>query len=628
MRITLQPVALGRLVIFKGFQAGSRYERFRRLEVLSGDSARLAFQGFSLAGGGVKQAFLGSEYELLVDGKKVATTKVTAGMQEAAFEFGLSDIAPGWHQLGIEGLAGGETCPAWWVYVKRGMVNEPAFIPVVRGTYELAKRADGVHAWAQAPARYNPLAKPLVPRGYPAFDAAVPRSDLHCSQLVPVRNGDVHRPNIDPSGIVSSFDSQSYFWSDFIAAKPRVPVLDGPRGVGTLCMTTHAAVGNGPRGNVFVCDPWRVARVAADGTITTLVGYRHKGLPTHWENEPVVELVGDWSGVPPERRGFHELWGMAWDERTVVINEAAAPLPHENNEKPHAVGPVMFVADSQRNRVCRVEFSPVAHNVPPRVTEFITGIADPWDVVCQGGVLYVSERQSHRIAAYDATTGAYLRTLVQGPAMSSIDRYRKIVRGASMAILQAQSCVGPEGLYLLDDWLYFGSAAQGQVRRLHVTTGVLELVCAVPMDNNSQFVKLAVSDGTFGPKGTVFTTTWSAKEGGLPAATLPNGTRWKWSTGSVGSGAWSDFGYASAVAVSQGRLVCGGVTEGLLAISRRQAGDQMASAEVTRGAEAYAARALHLLHGDNGFGFYGLQLPWGVSSDIDAFLTFHGHSPH
>jgi outer membrane protein assembly factor BamB len=345
----------------------------------------------------------------------------------------------------------------------------------------------------------------------------------------------------------------------------------------------------------------------------------------HWHDPAEVELVGDWSAVPAARRGFHELWGMAWDERTLAVNTAAPPIPSEGNQQPHTVGPTAFVADTQNNRVCKLEFSPTNRSAPCKVSEFITGISDPWDVVYYEGILYVSERLSHRIAAYDAITGQYIKTIVSGNPLAGVSAAREVVRLASLTSIRAERCVAPEGLYRVDDWLYFGSKAMAQVRRIDLRTGALETVAVVPTDDNSKFVKFAVSDGTFGPKGTLFTCTFSNAQYGLSASILPNGDTWWWFSNSGGTGQWSEFVYPSAVAIGQGRLLLGGANEGLLMITRRSAGDTELSEAAVRGAQEFNSRGLNLLHGESAFGFYGLPLPWGVSSDIDAFLTAHGH---
>lgn len=644
-RITLLKLNLNSVVCLKWFHQDSRYERYRRLQVLKDPVVQVPFHHFDFGGGGVPIPLKGSRYTLHVDDVQVASVDVAAGAKEGTFAANLGAVADGWRKLEIRGLGPGETSPPWYAFVKHGAgsAGDQAFTPVVRGTYELIQRADGWHAWALAPGRYNPAPKPLARREYPPFSEVIPRAEWNCMQLVPARFGDSHRPSRNADGVLTSFDMQAYFWSDLVALKPRLPSLDGPRGVGTISMVTHVSLGTAapdgrPRNSMYVCDPWRVAKITEDGTITTLVGWRHNGLPSYWGDPPVLELVGDWSAIPEERRGFHELWGLAWDERTLPINESAARIPSENNEKPHVVGPVMFLSDTQNNRIVKCEFSATRHGVP-RVTEFVTNSLDAWDVVCDSGVIYVSERKAQRIAAYDATTGAFIRTVVQGRALATVSAVRFVVRSATLAVIRAEPCVMPEGLYKLpgDPWLYFGSLAMAQVRRVHLTTGEVQTVCDVPTDGNSTYFKIAVSDGSFGPRGTVFVWSWSNAQYGYPYTHLPPGSsftdwegtsqRWKWQEGTASVGQWQGFNYATAGAVGAGRLVCGGASEGLLVISRRQPGDLGSSEAVQRGAREYSTRGLSLLYGHNGFGYYGLPLPWGASSNLDAFFRFHGHAP-
>lgn len=639
----LQQLNMGGLVAFKGYIGINRYERHQRLQVYDGDRAEIPFHAFTFTTGGTQIPFRGSRYGLLVNGVELAVVNVLPGSKEAVFDLDLIGLETGWKKLEITGLTDGETCPTWFAFVKRGTVGEQPFTPVVRGTYEIAMSRTGVSAYALAPGRYAPRAAPLTRREYTPFDSVLQRGSINCTQLVPHRHGDIRRPNVNKDGVQSSFDTQAYHWYDMVAKMPKTALLDGPRGVGTLAMTTHVEIGKAapdgrPRNNLYACDPWRVCKVAEDGTIKTLVGYRHREILSYWQDPAQVELVGDWSAVPEERRGFHELWGMAWDERSLTIDESAPRIPEENNDKPHLSGPVMFLADSQNNRICKVEFSATSHTVAPKVTEFVPNSADAWDVVYYDGVIYVTERKAHRIAAYDATTGEYLRTVIQGRALANVDKSRFIQRGGSLETLRAEPCVAPEGLYKLPDdpWLYFASFAQAQVRRVHLVTGELQVVCDVPINGNSIFCKIAVGDGSFGPRGTVFVWSWQNGQYGFPYIWLPEGStfknwqgairEWKWYEGDDGYGQWSGFQYATAGAVGQGRLVCGGVEEGLLVLSRAQLDDLAITDSIRRGGAEFSARGLDLLHGHHGFGFYGLPLPWGVSADIDAYLEFYGHA--
>ena len=208
--------------------------------------------------------------------------------------------------------------------------------------------------------------------------------------------------------------------------------------------------------------------------------------------------MGDWSSIPPERRGFAQPWGMAWDPRTLVINEQAAPIPSENNEKPHVLGPALYISDTYRNRVVKLEYSATAHGIPPKVTEFITGLNQPWDVIAVGMQLYVSDRMNNAIKVFDMDTAALVKTI---------------------------PVVQPEGMALLDGWLYYGSIKSKSIRKINLATvqDVLITDPTVPgskmdffINGTSRFMKIAVSDGSFGPRGMIAYTTWSNSYNGYP----------------------------------------------------------------------------------------------------------------
>jgi hypothetical protein len=635
---------MARVVVPGKWIDGGRYERFQHLEVFKKELSRIQLKGFSFTAGGLAVPLGSSKYNLVIDGNNVSET-----VPGTPFVVDFTSFNEGWHKVEVTGLAEGETSPVWWVYILDSAVARlQPFIPVVKGTYEIVNGSP-VSAFALADSSLRPKALPIAKRNPVPFDIPLNRSSLTATQLVPVRSGDLHRPCLSANGIVSSFDKQNYFWDQMVSKLPSVALLDGPRGVGTVAMVTHAEVGSSTNadgsivGNIYFCDPWRMGRVSPTGTVTTLVGFRHKGMPGQWQDvssmeRANLELVGDWSSIPVERRGLHELWGMSWDERTLVVDDEAEPIASDGNRKPHKFGPVAFLSDTQNNRILKVEFNPTSHTAPAKVTEFITDLGDPWDVVCDNGILYVSQRGNHKISSYDATTGAFIKDICSGANLASVDRNRFVRRLAADVVIQAQACVAPEGLYKLkgDDWLYFGSFAMKQVKRVNLLTGAIEVMCNVPVDGNSQFIKLAVSDGSFGPKGTIFTWSWSNSQFGYPFTWLPSdgpkfvrwsgpSQHWSWYEQEGGSGIWNQFAYGTAGGVGKGFLVCGGAGEGLQLISQKQVGDLSQTAGTIRGAKEYKDKSLHLLHGHNGYGYYGLPLPWGESQDLDDYLTLCGH---
>lgn len=618
---------MGRMVLLRAYFEGGRYERYQRVVVLKGSSARLPFFGYNWTGNAAARPLSQTLYHLLVDGQVAASASVPAGASTGEFELDLSRMTPGWRELQIQG-GPDETSPALPVFVQgQGSMPPPEdTVPVSLGTYGLVFESPSLHWVGRVPARSRPTTLALSSRPTPHTSEVLNRGQLIQTRLVPTRPNDLHRLRRTGEGLLVTMNTQWYFWTDFIARTPAVPLLDGPRGVGSIGMATHLQVG---RRSVYFCDPWRVGKVLEDGTVQTLAGFRHQPVPTLGATAtPELELVGDWSAVAPSRRGFHELWGLAWDERTLAVNEAAAPIPAEHNEKPHLVGPVAFVADTQNNRVCRLEFQPDRRDLPVKVTEFIVGLADPWDVVCHRGVLYVSERTAHRISAFDATTGQSLGPLLQGPDLASLTPQRFVSRRAPRDAVRMAQIVAPEGLALLDDWLYFGSRAMEQVRRVRLDDRRVEVVADVPMDNNSNFAKIAVSDGTFGPRGSVFIAHWSVLNYGFPHAFQPDGREWRYLFGGQEYGPPFTFSsYPTAVAVGDGKLVTASATEGLNMLSRALPSDvRVDRARHEAGAKKYLARGLNLLHGHAGWGFYGLPLPWGLDDDIDYFLSTEGHA--
>lgn len=653
-KILTRTLNLERAVTFQALHAiYTPYERFQRLLVLKSARERVQILGVNLGSGqGGRRALSGTEYTLLCDGKPVATQQAPAGAASLDFMVDTTQIEHGWRLFDIDCRGSGESAQVLPVFVMRKAVTEqPPFMWTIRAEFERAVRGQpNVMAAAKVPARFAPRAVPITTKRRYANVPVIERKLLHCEMLVPVKFGDMYRPNVNRDGIMSTFDCQAYTWSQFHGPYPLVALLDGPRGVGTVSALTHVmtseAVINGvQRRSVYATDPWRVVRISEDGTISTLAGYRSKGnMLRHWSDaekmprdefgKHAVELVGDWSAVPGDRRGFHELWGLAWDTRTVTVDPKLPLIPNDTAggelQQQHP-DPVLFAADTQRNRICRIQFDHASHATPAKVTEFITGLLDPWDVVYADGLLFVSERKSHRICAYDATTGARVRVVVQGQPLATVDVNREVIT-PNVPAAQAAACVAPEGLAFQDGWLYFGSKAQAQIRRVRPDGSELEVVRPVEITGNSKFVKLALSDGTFGPRGASLTWTWSNADGGGPEVWSPapgskklTDTIW-WGMAQGGTGDWTlRSGYATAGCASHGQLLNSNMLEGLSRVTASQSGDVAETPAVATGRQQYMGRFLHLVHGIDGFGYYGLPLPWGETPEIDAYLTFCGH---
>jgi hypothetical protein len=652
IEINRRAVNLASVLLFDGFHRSSRYERYQRLQELTGSTAEIKFRLFDLASGGVELPIPAGVYELLVDDVVQTSVTMPGGTTLGTFTLDITGLDDGWRILDIVRVAlPSQSAAQWAVFVNKagGTVAAQDEIPVMTGSYDLSHSLVD-HMWAWVPSTFDPAEHPLPDRTCPSFSTADAATTFYRTNMVMDRKENIHRTSVNTRGIRTTFNNQNYEFGDMVREYPTFHLLDGPRGVGTLMMPTHIMVDR--HGGAYCLDPWRVVRVGSDGTVTTRCGYRHYEPPHNYGEVPRVpedmELLGDWSAIPLERRGFHELWGGAFDLLTVAFANLDTGAPQQLNsvngelEHPHSVGPRLFVADSQRNRICLLTFTRDSFTAEPVVTEFLPGLLDPWDVVwspgteegLSTGVLYISERTGHKITCYNAVTGAFIRTVVSGLPLATVTDNRFVVRTAPLDTIRLEDVVAPEGLYLQGGYLYYGSMAMGEVRRVHLTTGVIEVMCRPTISLElSHFVKIAVSDGTFGPLGTIFTVTFS-NQSSFPQAFLPNtgpaGTSWAY-RGDVpflmsGKGGWRSLGYPTAVGVGNGRMYCGSTQEGLVRISKVQTGDPTANeTKYNSGANEWKERGYRVVYGDEGFGYQSLPLPWGVHEDIDYFLAWNGH---
>lgn len=627
------------------FAAGAAYDRAQRVTIAKGSSWMVNIVNYLTATQGGFSPLASAGYTVLVDGvEKVRITRPSIGAFRAGALLPLDDIPEGRHRLDLRPDDGPEVCLPWWIYRQVGATPLPQTdMPVVMAAYDMYRAKYAYYGHAIVPAVDASPAVPYVPRETPAFSEPLPRTALIATQVAPWQTRDIYRPRIT-NGVMHTANLQSYYFDSIEnprAKLPTFPLLDGPRGVGTANGITHIHIGR--TGGLICCDSWRVFRVDPDGTITTLVGWRHKSAPVYRppgvdiipQSAEGLELVGDWSAIPPERRGSHGIWGLAFLPSSLVVDTSSTPIPNDGNggklEQLHG-DPVFFITDPQNGRVLRCEASRFSHKTTYKVTEFITGLQDPWDNVCdEDDNLYISERKADRIAMYDGKTGQYLDTIVKGkPGLVKIEDNRWVTRIGTVEEIQAEPCVAPEGLFYQDGHVWFGSIAMGQARKVDRRTREVTKVADAPLYSRggTLFLKIAVSDGTFGPRGTVFGCDWLDFDLGFPWAVLPDGTRWRYSAvAETAPGIpWETLGYRSAVAVGQGRLVIGTSAEGIISVSKALPTDPIMSA--TRWAQitdTYRRLGFHLTHGPHGYSYYGLAAPWGEHPDVDEFLTAHGH---
>ena len=627
---------LNKVINFDFWNGNSRYSRWQQHEAWSdvpeiiGEVVKIQFDLQSLAGGGAAVPMIGGRYVLRLDGVEIAATEVTPGVTKSSFDVAIDPLPHGYHILDIVGH-GDEVCAPWPVYVNDGGPL-PQWMPVATSSHEVAiGQRPFLIKWV--PAKFDPILVPLVKRSYEPFSDARIRTQLNLERLVVAHQ---RRPALGKSGELTTMNSQWYTIGDAVRAIPRQPLLDGPRGRGCLGFITHAMVGTGtqtadptsaPRGNVYVTTPWSVCRIGPTGEVTTLAGYRHPGIMSYWEDASNVELVGEFGPGEPH---FHEIWGATWVKSTLAVNAAAAPIPSEDNRQPHLIGPRMLVTNPQNNCVQALDFPARSHG-PAKVTTWFKGL-DPWDVVGPwNGSYFVSERGAHRVLQLDEN-GKIERVLLQGQPYAKVHHTRLVVRTAPLDLIQAEPVVSPEGLALMDDWLYIASHAMGQVLRFNLVTGERQVVRAYASDH-AYFLKIAVSDGSFGPRHTLFITSWTVGRFGFPAAFLPDGSRWELATYSGATvkprgagGNWEGFSYNGAVGVGGGRLVGGGAGEGVWELSLAKEPPLNGNLYNAGKKQWYDTRGFWLTHSEGGFGHYGLPLPWGESPEIDYYLQCHGHT--
>lgn len=643
------------------------YQRYQECEVITADIAPV---GFRVMNAGALRPFSAS-YTLLVDGVEHETINVPAGAKHATFMLRSSELSHGDHMLDIVGSPG-ETCIPVWPIVVRPDGVAPLTMPATLGSHDVNHRHTMARTqWTRVPCRRTPIAYPVVPREYPAVTQADNRKTLFMTQLVPRCGGDLYDPR-RTAGMWNTCNTQNYPTYPTLQRFPGTAMYDGPRGDGSITSPTHMMLGISGD-SIYVCEAQRVARVSPDGRVTTLFGIRSRTPAARSaamaSSGPVPESdydwVGDWSGIPSDRWGIWETWGAAWVPSSIRSDPTAEKIPNDAQpghplQFPHlGLGAKMLVADSQHNRLLGAQFRKDRHGDPPVMSEFVTGLADPWDVVIPddgSGIAYVSERKANRISMWDEKTGAPLGVLVQGPAdlsYADLNQNRKAVRFKPLnnvmgfkdgkpyiaqVGIRGCSCVLPEGLAAQGDWIYFGSLAMQQIKRVHKTTREVQVMVDLPDSvvsyTGANYVKIALSDGTFGPLGTMFVQMWTSNNlSGLPAAFLPDGTQWGY-IGNGGNGpgmTWSGFEYGSACAVGRGRLIFGSSIRGLSVVGKATAADKTYDWDhfYKPAEDAWYRRGLHMLYGE-GFSPYGFPLPWGVDPMVDVFLEMHGHKqePH
>ncbi len=534
-------------------------------------------------------------YTLFIDGVQVAEALVGEDVKAWDFVF-TAPTTPGWHTLTVGNLRADEQ-ESGITYFAAVSGGDPGLVPVVQSSLQLSHRsgADYAHAYAWGPVGTGP-ARPTPDYTY---EPVLAEADTVADMLVP---GDADVPTIlsqRASGTWTSAGSQGYYWDQATGLVKNLPhAKDGGRGIGTICMPTHIEVGRAtqtqdpastPRRNLYVCEPRRFVRVGNTGEVVTLAGHRHR--TGHGDVPP--ELVGDWSAIPESRRGFRLLWGMCWDSRTLTVDPS---LPPVDGRPPHPANPRAYVADSINNRVCRVEFDGRSHDTPAKVSEVFTG-PGVWDCVEHDGSMIVSLREQHRVVRM-TFDGQILDVIAQSdsslPGDATVDsrHIARLTTGSTLAQARAHPTLAPEGLYVLDGMLYVGSNVQQQITVIDLDTNAVVRRIQLP-GNRWHFVKLAVSDGTYGPRGTVYFCTFDISHGARQYGIKPDGTLFRHHD------LYGSEGYQFSCGVGGGRLIVGGSNYGLLRVRK---GPRPDTALYRQGEREYEAMHGRIVYGPLGVG--------------------------
>ena len=643
--VEVTPLAESSVVVPQGWMANSAsYERWQTMPPVDGDEPfAFAFRHADRTGGRWVESWKSAQYTLLIDGEPRLVVARPAG-NVGVFMVDPTTLGHGWHVFRVAGQSG-ETCYPWPIFVRRNPVaGDPPAMPVVRSSHDShGDRSRALMAWV--PARFDPVTQPLPLRSYDHFANTPMRRDLFMTYAAPLRSGDMYRPR-RTRGVAVTANRQGYLINEIHGALPTFPCLDGPRGRGSLTSPTWIGVGREDAqgyANIYALDGgYRLVRMAPDGYITTLLGWRSAGDMAAYNTPPRAEdheLVGDWSRVPSDRRGLREAWQMAWDTRTTVRGSGPPiPNPPRGDEPVHPGSVVGYIADTQHDRILRVTLRGDVHDVPPVIEELIVGLGDPWGVQYhqETNTLVVAERTRHRISRWNPDNGAFVDVLVEGAAgYADLDplQTRRMKRLQPLSAIRSQPCVMPEGLRLQDGWAYYSGLASQDLRRVNLTTKVWEVRYAISdgaaAPAGAQYLVFDLSDGTVGPRGTAFFQLWSSQMGPVAAAILPDGTPWSfWDNGGNGPGpTWDGFGYGASVGVGNGRIVVGWSNEGLGVIGKARGEPTYDWDRFYKPAtDAWLREGMHLLYGPGGFGYYGLPLPWGKSALTDTYLSMYGHT--
>lgn len=606
-----------------------RYARGTQSLIVAQDRpTAVPFWILDLQAGGVKQPIYGA-HTLVIDGQDVQTL---TGSGEKALTFTIpAGLTPGWQTIKVRCDLDGYAKPTAHFHVGTEAVDThvPRQIDTYHAQHELGDyryNADGsrtkpyghANRWCWVPVTGKPV--PVADEQHPSTPFShvpnVYNGDLwlrarvpECGELAIFRTRE---------GVLTADTAMAYPYGHMVKKYPFGPQRDGPRGVGCISFVSGAVIGRFDRifnptnifaGVDYVWSMHRFCRMGPDGRLRTLFGWRSApGYPAFYGDSQVMpdawEFVGRWrDDVPVERRHIARMWGGAWVPSSLAINpDGPKPAEPPGDRPPHFAPPTWLFANGWTGSICKVEFDngtegthPEAHNIPPLISEFWTGLDNPFGLAVspKRREVYVAETGKDRIVAKHLDTGA-VRVILEAPRSTKRDAESHILAlTVALSYARQHPVSGPEGMAWIDEDagdLVFVSVGTQQVTKVNVDT--LEwkhLFCwtgkqpdgTTPLagrQSNDHFSLVQVSDGSFYPKGTIFVSFFGAVNGTMPIPWVPqaDGTyRIKWL--SVPSGTaqlhvgrgpnWNDRDYAGGFAIGEGRMIAGSSKYGVREIT-------------------------------------------------------------
>ncbi|HQR20110.1 MAG TPA: hypothetical protein PKV98_04545 [Burkholderiaceae bacterium] len=689
--LTREVIDMSRVIAHdRQINAGARYERYQRHTSIKTTVSSHKFNCDDQTAGGATAVFPHHHYgielaPLQANGQlglfvQRGSFTPTVGAKTATTNVTLVDEADGWYYMRLVPYdasnnvvtANQSMCVGYWVTVDRnGQARDSPWTIRQAGNFAWVHPVFAgpvYNTWIVYPkSAVTPQANPLPLRlTVTPFNTYLTYTSLARVELIggsDAGDSNLHYPCLTADGVLVCSNSQGYEPTGMFAQYPSHPDVDGERGI---ARAPYALFLKGGRdGKVYGLTPHSMFVINSTGLKKTLAGITHVGTPPHWEDAPTtatdprLRIQGNWdASIPVDQRWPRESWGFVWDPRSLLLDTNATPIGGELPHLPYTTdlgevinGPRAFVVDSL-NRLLELQFNGSNRDTPAVIKVKLTGLSDPWQITLTGQDTFcISERTAHRISEWNFQTWTKIRDVVSSPGASAVgfvqfpDSRRRFQWAAGQSVTTARTydVVAPEGvecLYThptLGRWLYYGSLAKGEVERVHLDTLVREHVCYPTLSSpaggvGSYFVQFAVSDGTFYPEGSVFTTTYyNGPEWGKPEGFKPDGTRIQLQNNLPGYGVNQGAGvptngshYTIGVAIKDGRMFVSDSSGQIYYFCQKDAYDVDLTGNSTKaqsGYDQWVDRGYSVMHGPYALNRTTAPLPWGEHVDMDWWMT-------